>query len=234
MENSEVKGNSMQELFKTGAHYGYSTSRRHPSMKPIVFGSKNNVEIIDLEKTLQYLEAALNYIRNLGKEGKQILFVGSKAEAKNATLKEASELSMPSVTERWIGGTLTNFNEIKKRIARLEKLEQEEEKGELNVYTKKEQLLFRREKEKLQKYFSGVRTLKEKPDALFVVDPKQEITAVNEAEKRNIPVIALMNIDCDLKDVDYPIPANDSSIRTIEYILEKVTRAYKEGTSDRT
>ncbi|HET8575047.1 MAG TPA: 30S ribosomal protein S2 [Candidatus Paceibacterota bacterium] len=224
--------NLMRELFQTGAHYGYSSSRRHPSMKPVIFGSKNSVQIIDLEKTLEYLSEALEFITQLGKEGKQILFVGSKAEAKAAIHETATTLEQPYVTERWIGGTLTNHKEIKKRVARLEKLEEEEAKGSLGVYTKKERLLFQREKEKLATYFSGIRILKETPDALFVVDPKHESIAISEAQKCGVPVIALMNLDCNMSEAKFPIPANDASLKTIDFVLKKVVTAYQAGKTE--
>lgn len=224
----------MQELFDVGAHYGYSRSRRHPSMTSAVFGRKNKVEIIDLEKTIEALEEALSFVRSLGKEGKQILFVGSKAEAKEGVKDIAISLGQPYVTERWIGGTLTNYSEIKKRVARLEKLEEEAEKGELGVYTKKEQLLFEREMEKLRTYFGGIRGMKGEPQAMFIVDPKHQIIAVKEAQKRNIPIISIQNTDCNRADVTYPIPANDSSKQTIGYITEKIAQAYQEGAKEET
>lgn len=234
MNETDIKNTNtsqMEELFKTGAHFGYSRSRRHPSMEKFVFGVKNNVEIIDLEQTLSFLNEACAFVRELGKGKKQLLFIGSKAEAKEAVKNAASSIDQPYVIERWIGGIITNFSEIKKRIARLDKLEEDEKKGELSVYTKKEQLLFDREKKKLLTFFGGIRNLTGAPDAVFVIDPKFQSIATLEANKRNIPVIALVNTDCNLSNITYPIPANDSSGKTIRCITEKIVSAYQEGAS---
>ncbi|MFC1721171.1 30S ribosomal protein S2 [Patescibacteria group bacterium] len=219
----------IDKMFAVGAHFGYRKSRRHPSMKPFVFGAKNRTEIFDLEKTDEYLSKTKEFIAKLAAEGKTILFVSTKAEGKTIMKEAAQSIDMPYVTERWIGGTMTNFSEIKKRVSRLLDLIDKKEKGELVKYTKKEQMLLGREIGKLQKNFGGISTMKDLPDAVFVVDPQKEETAVIEATKKNIPVIALASTDCDITDVDHVIPANDSSVKSIEFFVNEVVDAYKDA-----
>lgn len=226
----KTKPNSLiDELFKAGAHFGFVKSRRHPSAKQFIFGTKNNIEIFDLEKTVPELEGAAQFVEEKGREGAQVLIVGGKNEARAAVEKMGGELGMPYVAGRWIGGTLTNFPEIKKRIALLEELTSQREKGELGKYTKKERLLIDRDIEKLSAYFSGLSLMKSLPKLLVVVDPKKEDIAVREAGKMRIPVVAIAGSDCNLHDVDCAIPANDSSRQSISYILEKLVEAYKRG-----
>jgi len=219
----------IEGLFKVGAHFGFVKSRRHPSAKPFIFGSKNNIEIFDLEKTSEELEKTLTFIEGKGKEKVLGLWVGGKSEAREAITKAGKELEMPYVAGRWIGGTLSNFPEIKKRIARLEELVEQREKGELGKYTKKERLLFDREIEKLTIYFGGLSTLKSLPKFLVVIDPKKEYIAVAEAKKIHIPVIALAGSDSNLFELDYAIPGNDSSRQSIAFILQELVTAYKNG-----
>ncbi|MDP2641761.1 MAG: 30S ribosomal protein S2 [bacterium] len=226
--NTDRKG-VIDALFSVGAHFGFVKSRRHPSAKPFIFGAKNNIEIFDLEKTNQELEKALNFIEAKGKEGAMGLWVGGKSEAREAVRKAGSELEMPYVAGRWIGGTISNFSEIKKRIARLEELTEQREKGELSKYTKKERLLIDREIDKLVIYFGGLSRLKSLPKFLVVVDPKKEYIAVAEARKMHIPVIALAGSDSNLYELDYAIPANDSSRQSIGYILQELVTAYRNG-----
>ena len=179
----------MSKLFTAGAHYGYSKTRRHPSVAPFILTTKNRVDIVDLEKTEMMLDKALEFIKKLSSQGKQIIFVGVKPEAKKIITNASLSMDMPYVTERWIGGTLTNFPEIKKRIARLEELRSKKEKGELDVYTKKERLLIDEQIEKLGRFFGGLVLVKKMPDALFVIDSKREHIAVTEAKKAGIPVV---------------------------------------------
>ena len=218
-------------LFSVGAHFGFVKSRRHPSAKPFIFGSKNNIEIFDLEKTSKELEKILAFVEEKGKEGVMILWVGGKSEAREAIKNAGKELEMPYVHGRWIGGTLSNFSEIKKRIARLEELTEQREKGELNKYTKKERLLFDREIDKLSIYFGGLARLKSLPKLLVVVDPKKEYIAVAEAKRIGIPVVALAGSDSNLYELDYAIPANDASRQSIGLIIKKIVTAYKKGLS---
>jgi small subunit ribosomal protein S2 len=229
--NETAKPNQgvIDALFSAGAHFGFVKSRSHPSVKPFIFGSKNDTVIFDLEKTSQELAEALAFVEGKGREGAVGLFVGGKSEAREATTKAGVELEMPYVAGRWIGGTLSNFSEIKKRIARLEELTAQREKGELGKYTKKERLLFDREIAKLTIYFGGLSNLKAVPKFLVVIDPKKESIAVSEARKMRIPVVALAGSDTNLFELDYAIPANDSSRQSISYILGELVKAYKKG-----
>jgi small subunit ribosomal protein S2 len=229
MNTKDSQSGIIDELFKVGAHFGFDKRRRHPSMKPFIFGSKDRVEIFNLEKTQEKLERALSFTEEKASEGATILIVGGKSEAREAVEKAGRDLSMPYVHGRWIGGTLTNFSEIRKRILRLEELTTQKERGELSKYTKKERLLIDREIEKLSNYFGGVSTMKSLPKFLVVVDPRKERIAVAEARVTNIPVIAIAGSDTNIRDLDFPIPANDSSKHTIAYILSEIVGAYKLG-----
>lgn len=221
----------IDKLFSVGAHFGYAPSRRHPSTVPFIFGSKGGSELFDLEKTAGCIEAALAYVASVAAERKTILFVGGKAEAKESVKRAANRLGMPYCAGRWIGGTLTNFNEIKKRLARLEELTSMREKGELAKFTKHERLLIDREITNLEIMFGGLRGMQKLPDALCVVDPRHESGAVAEARQLSIPIVALMNSDCDRSAISYPIPANDSATATINFILDEVTKAYTSNLS---
>ena len=227
---NDLKGGTLiDRMFKAGAHFAYSKSRRHPSAKPYIFGVKNRVEIFDLEKTEELLKNARQFVMSLGKEGKTLLFVGGKAEARDAVRSGAKSVEMPYVAGRWIGGTITNFGQIKSRINKLADLLAQREKGELAKYTKKERLLIDREIDRLNVYFSGLSSLKDLPKALFVIDSGREKIAVEEAHKAGIPVVALAGSDCDLKQVEYPIVGNDSSVASISLFLNEITSAYQEG-----
>jgi small subunit ribosomal protein S2 len=217
-------------MFQAGAHYGYSKTRRHPSVSKYIYTTKNKEDIIDLEKTIIMLDSALQFVKELGSKGKVILFVGTKPEAKVATKNAAESLNMPYVTERWIGGTLSNFTEIKKRINELENYRKDSVGGGLDKYTKKERVVMAKKMEKLTRYYSGLIGLKKAPDALFVIDAKSEHIAATEARKANIPVIALVNSDSNIKIIDYPIVANDSAIPSIKFFSLAIANAYKEGT----
>lgn len=222
-------GSVVDALFSVGAHFGFVKARRHPSAKPFIFGSKNSIEIFDLEKTSIELKKALDFIESQGKAGALGLIVGGKSEAREAVEKAGRALEMPFVPGRWIGGTLTNFPEIKKRILRLEELTTQREKGELTKYTKKERLLIDREIAKLELYFGGLSNLKALPKFLIVIDPKKEHIAVAEAKRMKIPVVGLAGSDSNLYEVDYAIPGNDASRQSISYILGEMTRAYRVG-----
>lgn len=220
----------IERMFDAGAHFGYVKSRRHPSTKPFLYGQKQRVEIFDLEKTTDALEAAKAFVESLGAAGKKLLFVGGKPEARKIVRAVANELSMPFVDGRWIGGTLTNFKEIKKRIERLETLLDQREKGELSKYTKHERLLIDREITKLETMYGGLRALGDAfPAALFVVDSKHEKIAVGEATKMRVPVVGLTNTDCDLSLVTYPIPGNDSAVKSITFFVREIADAYQKG-----
>ena len=219
----------IEALFRAGAHFGYSKSRRHPSTRSYVFGLKNGAEIIDLEKTKDLLATAEHFVRMLAAEGKTLMLVGTKKETQ-AAIKEASEsLGLPYVSHRWIGGTLTNWNEIKKRLLRLEDLSSKRERGELSVYTKRERGVIDREIAKLELLFGGIASLRSLPHALLIIDPKEEHAAVAEAKRLRLPVVALASTDCDLADIDYPIVGNDAARASVRYFIEVLVKAFAEG-----
>jgi small subunit ribosomal protein S2 len=222
-------GGLVEAMFSAGSHFGFIKSRRHPSTKPYIFGVKNNIEIFDLEKTKDALNETLSFVVELGSKGANILFISGKSEAKSAITSVAESINMPYVAGRFIGGTLSNFPEIKKRVEKLESWVSQKEKGELAKYTKKERLLIDREIEKLKKFFFGLSVMKKLPDAVFIVDSKKEHIALKEAKTMGIPVIALCGTDNNLNDVDFPIPGNDSSRTSIEFFLKKIAESYKEG-----
>lgn len=227
--NMSTISKSVETKFGAGAHFGLDRSRRHPSVKSYIFGTKNRTDIIDLEKTIKMLDEAKQYVSDLAKDGKIILFVGGKKEA-SATVKSAAQsLGMPHVEGRWIGGTITNFGQTRKRVERYEKLVSDKEKGELAKYTKRERMLIDKEIASLEKMFLGIVSLKKMPDAIFIVDPRREKNAIAEAKHGKIPVIALAGSDCDIKGIAYPIVANDSAKSSIKYFLDQIVLAYENG-----
>ncbi len=219
----------IEKMFETGVHFGLGRSRRHPSVAKYIFGTKNSTDIFDLEKTQDLLEKAKAYISDLAKEGKIVLFVGGKKEATEAIKIGAQSLNMPYVDGRWIGGTLTNFTQVRKRIDRYEKLVSDKEKGELSKYTKRERMLIDKEIASLEKMFYGIVAMKKMPDVMFVIDPRHEKNAMKEAEDMNIPVIALCGSDCNISGIKYPIVGNDSSKNSIRFFVEEMTAAYNAG-----
>jgi len=222
----------IEKLFEVGAHFGFLKSRRHPSVKPFIFGSKNKIEIFDLEKTREEMRKAIDFVESKGKEGAVGLWIGGKSEAREAIRRAGEELEAPYVSGRWIGGTLSNFGEIKKRIARLAELTEQKEKGELGKYTKKERLLIDREIEKLTSYFGGLSRMKALPKFLVIVDPKKEQGAVAEARVLGIPIVALAGSDSNLYELNFSIPANDASRQSIGYVIEELVSAYKKGVKE--
>ena len=229
IETKNTGISSIDAMVSVGAHFGFIKSRRHPSAKPYIYGVKNKIEIFDLEKTSEMLSTALDFVRTLGSKNATILFVGGKNESIASVTSVAQSINMPFVAGRFIGGTLSNFPEIKKRVDKLLTLTTQREKGELSKYTKKERLLIDREIEKLKIFFSGLSSMKHLPQAVFIVDAKRESIAVKEADTIGIPVIALCGTDNNLNDVKYPIPGNDSSKASIEFFLKQIAQAYKEG-----
>lgn len=227
MSEITKKEPNIEELFKIGAHFGFSKSRRHPSASQYIFGSKNRVDLFDLEKTLSALQKALDFVKKLAEEKGVLLLVGGKSEAQKIIRSTAEAVNMPYVAGRWIGGTLTNFGEIRKRVETMIDLENQKEKGELGKYTKKERLLIDRKIEKLEKMFGGIRNMTNMPKAIFIVDPRYEKTALSEAKTMKIPVIALCGSDNDMSQLDYVIPANDANIASIKYFTGKIGEAYK-------
>jgi small subunit ribosomal protein S2 len=218
-------------MFSAGAHFGLGRSRRNPTIAPYIFGTKNRTDIFDLEKTSALLDTAKVFIAGLAKEGKTMLFVGGKKEASVAVKSTAQALNMPYVEGRWIGGTLTNFGNIRKRVERFEKLTSDREKGELAKYTKRERMLIDREIAKLERMFYGIVSLKKMPDALFIVDPRKEKIAVDEAAHMKVPVIAVAGSDCDISVIKYPIIGNDGAKASIQFFLAEAAKAYQDGKS---
>lgn len=220
---------TIQDMFTVGAHYAFSKSRRNASAKSYIFGQKDSVEIFDLEKTEAELIKATDFVKKLAKEGKTLLFIGTKNEARDA-IKAAGELTgSPFVFEKWKGGSMTNFDEIKKRLAKLENLISDRDNGRLAKYTKKEQLLIGKDIASLQVSFGGLRGMKKTPDAVFVVDPGKEEVATAEARQLGIPVIALASSDCNFNEIDFPIPANDNNKGSVSFFTQKIAEAYKSG-----
>ncbi len=228
-ETKQKISENINSLFKVGAHFGFSKSRRHPSVSPLIFGSKNRLDIFDLEKTEEMLKKALDFVSSVSSKGGKILFVGGKNEAQSIIKEIATSIETPFVASRWIGGTLTNFKEIRKRVDTMIDFLTQKEKGELAKYTKKERLLIDRKIEKLEAMFSGIKDMTNLPKALFIVDPRYEETAFKEALSLNIPIIALCGSDNNIKKVDYPITANDSNIESIRYIVSKIANQYIES-----
>jgi small subunit ribosomal protein S2 len=218
----------MKELLEAGVHFGHQTRRWNPKMKPYIFGKRNGIYIIDLQKTLKLFEQVVQFVGDLATQGKRILFVGTKRQAQEAIAEEASRCGEFYVTSRWLGGTLTNFVTLRASIERLKDAESRlvDESGSL---TKKERLRLEREREKMVKNLEGIRDMEELPDALFVVDPKKEYIAVSEANKLGIPVIGVVDTNCDPELIDYIIPGNDDAIRAIRLFASRVADAYIEG-----
>ena len=219
----------LEAMFTAGAHYGHTRSRRHPSVAAFIFGKKNASEIINLEETKVSLERAEQFLEELGRTRKQLLMVGNKPEARTVLQKEAQRLGMPYVSARWIGGTITNFEEIKKRLAKLEDLRAKRSSGGLDVYTKRERGVIDKEISDLERKFSGLLTLKGLPAALIVVDSRAEEIAVLEALARKIPVVSISSSNCDISKIDYPIVANDSSNASIAFFVGRLADAYERG-----
>ena len=227
--NDKTSAPELEKLLLAGAHLGYGKSTRHPKMQGYIFGSRNNIEIFNLERTEECLAAAEEFLKDLGRAKKTVLWVGTKPAASAAIAAIAQKLNSPYVNERWLGGTLTNFKIIETRLNYWANLEKEKEAGGLDKYVKKEKMLKIVELRKLQRMFGGIKHLKSLPDALVIIDPKEEKTTYAEAKKKNIPVIGILNTDCDPTGVAYPIPANDNSRSAIELILSRLSNAYEEG-----
>lgn len=229
MSKTENNSVNIDTMFAAGAHFGYSKTRRHPSVSPFIFTTKNRTDIIDIEKSEKMLAEAMAFAKDLGSKKKTLLFVGTKPEAREVLKNAADSINMPYIMERWIGGLISNFTEIKKRIAELENYKTENEKGGLEKYTKKERLMLSKKMEKLSKYYSGMLGTKKIPDAIFVVDSKKEAIAVTEASKSKVPVISISNTDSNIKGIDFPIVANDATKNSIELFAKAIAGAYKEG-----
>ena len=220
---------SMKALLESGVHFGHRTNKWNPKMRPYIFTERNGIHIIDLQQTVKLVEEAYNVVRDTVAQGGNILFVGTKRQAQETIQAEAERCGMPYVNQRWLGGTLTNWVTIQQRIVALTQMEKMFETGEVNRLTKKEGLLIRREINRLTTRLSGVRNMKTLPDLLFVVDVEREDTAVREAVLKNIPVIAMMDTNCDPTNIDYVIPSNDDAIRAIKLLIGHMADAVIEG-----
>jgi len=219
IKDTEIKP---EEMMKAGLHFGHSSSKTHPKMKEYIFGVRNTIHLFDVEKTIVRLKEALDFIRELTAEGKILLFIGTKVQAKELTKDAANATNSPFVVDRWLGGTITNFGIIKNRVEYFKDLERKKATGELEKYTKKERLKLDEELQKLQIKFGGIKEMSRIPDAIFVVDIKKEASAIAEAKKKGLKIIGICDTHTDPTKIDYPIPANDDSIPSIRYILDKV------------
>ena len=220
---------SMKQLLEAGVHFGHQTRRWNPKMAPYIFTERNGIYIIDLQKTVKKIEEAYAFMKEVGESGKPILFVGTKKQAQNAIADEAKRCGHYFVNQRWLGGMLTNYRTISKRIKRLAEIEVMEEDGIFEKLSKKEVTKLRQEHEKLERFLGGIRDMKGMPGALFIVDPKKEKIAVKEARILNIPIVGIVDTNCDPDDVDYVIPANDDAIRAVKLITGKMADAIIEG-----
>jgi small subunit ribosomal protein S2 len=220
---------SMKQLLEAGVHFGHQTRRWNPKMAPYIFTERNGIYIIDLQKTVKGLERAYDFVREVAKSGGSILFVGTKRQAQDPIREEALKAGQYYINQRWLGGLLTNFATIRRRVTRMVELQEMEENGTINRYPKKEIIQLRKEREKLEKYLSGIKDMKDIPDALFVIDPRRETIAVLEAHKLGIPVISIVDTNCDPDVIDYPIPGNDDAIRAIELVVGLMANAFIEG-----
>ncbi|AOY77289.1 30S ribosomal protein S2 [Clostridium formicaceticum] len=220
---------SMKQLLEAGVHFGHQTRRWNPKMSEYIFTERNGIYIIDLQKTVKKVEECYDIVRELASEGKTILFVGTKKQAQEAIEEEAKRCGMYFVNQRWLGGMLTNYNTIKNRIDRLRQLETMEEDGTFDVLPKKEVIKLRNEMEKLEKFLGGIKDMKEMPSALFVVDPRKERIAIKEAHTLGIPVVSIVDTNCDPDDVDYVIPGNDDAIRAVKLLTATIANAVIEG-----
>ena len=220
---------SMKELLEAGVHFGHQTRRWNPKMATYIFTERNGIYIVDLQKTVRKMEEAYNFIRDLAAEGKEILFVGTKKQAQEAIEYEAQRCGMFYVNQRWLGGMLTNFKTIRTRIDELHRLNQMEEDGSFDILPKKEVIKLRLERDKLERNLGGIKGMKRLPAAIYVVDPRKERIAIAEARKLGIPLIAIVDTNCDPDEVDYVIPGNDDAIRAVKLITSKIADAVLEG-----
>jgi small subunit ribosomal protein S2 len=219
----------MKQLLEAGVHFGHQTRRWNPKMKKYIFTERNGIYIIDLQKTVKKVEEAYNFVKELAANGGKILFVGTKKQAQESVKEEAERCGMFYVNQRWLGGTLTNFATIQKRIKRLREIEKMAEDGIFDVLPKKEVIRLKKEQERLEKFLGGIKDMKELPDALFVIDPRKERIAVAEARKLNIPIIGIVDTNCDPDEIDYVIPANDDAIRAVKLLTSKIADAVLEA-----
>lgn len=222
---------SMKQLLEAGVHFGHQTRRWNPKMKKFIFDERNGIYIIDLQKTMHQLDSVYEEVRQRAQRGEVILFVGTKKQAKESIAEEALRCNMPSISHRWLGGMLTNFSTIQKRVSYLKDLQRQEAEGEFERRTKKEALNLRKKMEKLDRVLGGIMDMRKLPDAIYIVDPKKEYIAVEEARKLNIPIVGIVDTNCDPDLIDYPIPANDDAIKAVRLISSLMADAIIEGRS---
>ena len=220
---------SMKQLLEAGVHFGHQKRRWDPRMKPYIFTERNNIYIIDLQQTVKLMDEAYHFVRDLVSDNGTILFVGTKKQAQESISSEAERCGMPYVNFRWLGGTLTNFSTINQRVKYLFQLEEMERGGQFTVLPKKEVINLKREQEKLNRLLSGIKNMDKLPDALFIIDPKRERNAVTEAIKLSIPIVAIVDTNCNPEEIDYIIPGNDDAIRSIKLISSVIADAVMEG-----
>jgi small subunit ribosomal protein S2 len=220
---------TMKELLEAGVHFGHQTKRWNPKMQKYIFGERNGIYIIDLQKTLKKFREAYGFVRDLAAGGGTMLFIGTKKQAQETVFEEAGRCGMFYVNQRWLGGTLTNFTTIRKSIGRLKKLEEMKENGEFDRVSKKEALELDREREKLEKALIGIKVMDTLPSSVFIIDPRKENIAVAEARRLGIPIVAIVDTNCDPTGIDYPIPGNDDAIRAVRLITSRVADAILEG-----
>jgi small subunit ribosomal protein S2 len=220
---------SMKQLLEAGVHFGHQTRRWNPKMKPYIFTERNGIYIIDLQKTVKKIDAAYAFVRELSENGGTLLFVGTKKQAQESIKFEAERCGMFFVNQRWLGGTLTNFATIRKRVGRLQSLHDMEAKGQFDALPKKEVIKLIAEREKLEKNLGGIKNMSRLPGALFIVDPRKEHLAIAEGRKLGIPIVAIVDTNCDPDEVDYPIPGNDDAIRAVKLIASYMANAVLEG-----
>ncbi len=220
---------SMKQLLEAGVHFGHQTRRWNPKMKPFIFTERNGIYIIDLQKTVRKVDDAYNFVRQVGMDGGKVLFVGTKKQAQEAVAEEARRSGDFFVNQRWLGGMLTNFDTIKRRVKRLAELKEQEAQGQWERLPKKEVSSLTRQKEKLEKYLGGIEGMRDLPQAMFVVDPRKEHIAVTEARKLGIPIVGIVDTNCDPDEIDYVIPGNDDAIRAVRLLTAKMADALIEG-----
>ncbi|WP_372631721.1 30S ribosomal protein S2 [Cohnella sp.] len=220
---------SMKQLLEAGVHFGHQTRRWNPKMDKYIFTERNGIYIIDLQKTVKKVDEAYNFVRQLAENGGTMLFVGTKKQAQDSVKEEAERSGQYYINQRWLGGTLTNFSTIQKRTDRLHQLDKWEQDGTFEVLPKKEVIILRKEKERLEKFLGGIKNMRRLPDALFIIDPRKERIAVAEARKLGIPIVGIVDTNCDPDEIDYVIPGNDDAIRAVKLLTAKMADAIVES-----
>jgi small subunit ribosomal protein S2 len=220
---------SMKQLLEAGVHFGHQTRRWNPKMDKYIFTERNGIYIIDLQKTVKKVDEAYNFVRQLGENGGTMLFVGTKKQAQDSVKEEAERSGQYYINQRWLGGTLTNFSTIQKRTDRLHQLDKWEQDGTFEVLPKKEVIILRKEKDRLEKFLGGIKNMRRLPDALFIIDPRKERIAVAEARKLGIPIVGIVDTNCDPDEIDYVIPGNDDAIRAVKLLTAKMADAIMEA-----